>query len=73
MVNVNSGAGKSGFVDLSSYCASKFGLAGLAESLALEVESYNIKVMTIFLRQGATRMWQDYDYNYYEKNKNKML
>jgi 3-oxoacyl-[acyl-carrier protein] reductase len=73
ILNVNSGAGKAGFSDLSSYCASKFGLAGLAESLALEVEMYNIRVMTIFLGQVATRMWQDYDYNYYEKNKNKML
>jgi 3-oxoacyl-[acyl-carrier protein] reductase len=73
ILNVNSGAGKTGFSDLSSYCASKFGLAGLAESLALEVESHNIRVMTIFLGQVATRMWQDYDYNYYEKNKNKML
>ena len=55
--------------DLSSYCASKFGLAGLAESLGLEVAMYNIRVMTIFLGQVATKMWQDYDYNYYEKNK----
>jgi 3-oxoacyl-[acyl-carrier protein] reductase len=68
IVNVNSGAGKAGFSDLSSYCASKFGLAGLAE-----VDMYNIRVMTIFLGQVATKMWQDYDYNYYEKNKNKML
>ena len=73
IVNVNSGAGKGGFSDLSSYCSSKFGLAGLAESLALEVESYNIRVLTIFLGQVATRMWQDYDYNHYEKNKSKML
>jgi 3-oxoacyl-[acyl-carrier protein] reductase len=73
ILNVNSGAGKTGFSDLSSYCASKFGLAGLAESLALEVEMYNIRVMTIFLGQVATKMWQDYDYDYYEKNKNKML
>jgi 3-oxoacyl-[acyl-carrier protein] reductase len=73
ILNVNSGAGKAGFSDLSSYCASKFGLAGLAESLALEVKMYNIRVMTILLGQVATRMWQDYDYNYYEKNKNKML
>jgi 3-oxoacyl-[acyl-carrier protein] reductase len=73
IVNVNSGAGKTGFSGLSSYCASKFGLAGLAESLTLEVESYNIRVLTIFLRQVATKMWEDYDYNYYEKNKNKML
>ena len=72
ILNVNSDAGKSGFSDLSSYCASKFGFVGLAESLALEVESYNIRVLTIFLGQVATK-WQDYDYNYYEKNKNKML
>lgn len=73
IINVNSGAGKVGFSDLSSYCASKFGLAGLAESLALEVEMYSIRVMTIFLGEVATRMWQAYDYSYYEKNKNKML
>ena len=73
ILNINSGAGKTGFSDLSSYCASKFGLTGLAESLALEVESYNIRVLTIFLGQVATKMWQDYDYNYFEKNKNKML
>lgn len=73
ILNVNSGAGKTGFRDLSSYCASKFGLVGLAESLALEVAAYNIRVMTIFLGQVDTKMWQDYDYNYYEKNKNKML
>ena len=73
IVNVNSGAGKAGFKNLSSYCASKFGLAGLAESLALEVAAYNIRVMTIFLGQVATKMWLDYDYDYYERNKNKML
>lgn len=73
ILNVNSGAGKTGFSDLSSYCASKFGLVGLAESLALEVAAHNIRVLTIFLGQVATKMWQDYDYNYYKKTKNKML
>ncbi|MFL6457566.1 MAG: SDR family NAD(P)-dependent oxidoreductase [Nitrososphaeraceae archaeon] len=34
------GAGKAGFSNLSAYCASKFGLVGLAESLALEVSEY---------------------------------
>jgi 3-oxoacyl-[acyl-carrier protein] reductase len=75
IVNVNSGAGKRGFNNLSAYCASKFGLLGLAQSMALEVNAYNnnIRVMTIFLGQVATKMWQEYDFNYYEKNKNKML
>jgi 3-oxoacyl-[acyl-carrier protein] reductase len=74
IVNVNSGAGKRGFNNLSAYCASKFGLLGLAQSMALEVNAdENIRVMTIFLGQVATKMWQDFDYNYYEKNKRKML
>ena len=73
ILNLNSGAGKAGFSNLSSYCASKFGLTGLAESLALEVPTYNIRVLTVFLGQVATKMWQAFDYNYYEKNKNRML
>ena len=74
IINVNSGAGKVGFSNLSAYCASKFGLLGLAESLALEVGTYgNIRVMTVFLGQVATKMWQEFDYRYYEKNKSKML
>src|ERR671918_2183060 len=74
ILNVNSGAGKVGFTNLSAYCASKFGLVGLAESLALEVGTYgNIRVMTAFLGQVATKMWQEFDYSYYEKNKSKML
>jgi NAD(P)-dependent dehydrogenase (short-subunit alcohol dehydrogenase family) len=64
---------KAGFSNLSSYCASKFGLAGLAESLQLEVAAYKVRIMTIFLGRVATKMWQDYDYDYYERNKNKML
>jgi 3-oxoacyl-[acyl-carrier protein] reductase len=75
ILNVNSGAGKAGFNNLSAYCASKFGLLGLVESLALEVNAYNnnIRVMTVFLGQVATKMWQEYDFSYYEKNKSKML
>jgi 3-oxoacyl-[acyl-carrier protein] reductase len=73
IINVNSGAGEVGFSNLSAYCASKFGLRGLAESVSLEVDRYNIRLMTIFLGQVATRMWEDFDYEYYEKNKRKML
>jgi 3-oxoacyl-[acyl-carrier protein] reductase len=73
IINVNSGAAKAGFKNLSSYCASKFGLLGLSESASLEVDSYNIRIISICLGQVATKMWQDFDYNYYERNKNKML
>jgi 3-oxoacyl-[acyl-carrier protein] reductase len=74
ILNVNSGAGKSGFINLSAYCASKFGLVGLAESLALEVTEYrNIRVLTIFLGEVATKMWQEYDFSYYQRNRTKML
>jgi len=47
IINVSSGAGKVGFEDISAYCASKFGMMGLSESLAWEVANYNIRVMTI--------------------------
>jgi short-subunit dehydrogenase len=59
-------------IESNSIIASKFGLVGLAKSTALEVNSYNIRILTIFLGQVATKMWQDLDYNYYERNKNRM-
>jgi 3-oxoacyl-[acyl-carrier protein] reductase len=75
ILNVNSGAGKAGFSNLSAYCASKFGLLGFAESLALEVNAYNnnIRILTIFLGEVATKMWEEYDFSFYQKNKSKML
>src|SRR5215203_873381 len=47
IINVSSGAGKSGFPNLSSYCASKFGMIGLTESVAKEIIDSNVKVMAI--------------------------
>ena len=35
IVNVSSQAGKQGYADVPSYCASKFGLLGYAEELAI--------------------------------------
>jgi 3-oxoacyl-[acyl-carrier protein] reductase len=46
IVNVSSQAGKNGYADVPSYCASKFGLLGYAESLRDHVRktSANIRV-----------------------------
>jgi 3-oxoacyl-[acyl-carrier protein] reductase len=73
IINVSSGAGKVGFEDISAYCASKFGMMGLTESLAWEVANYNIRVMTVCPGEVATKMQQDVDSQYYELNKHKML
>jgi 3-oxoacyl-[acyl-carrier protein] reductase len=47
IINVSSGAGKSGFPNLSAYCASKFGIIGLTEGVAQEVANNNVKVIAI--------------------------
>ena len=46
IVNVSSQAGKNGYADVPSYCASKFALLGLAESVRDEIRrrSANIRV-----------------------------
>ena len=73
IINVSSGAGKAGFENLSAYCASKFGMMGLTESLAWEVaKSNNIRVMAICPGEVATKM-QEFDMGYYRENKSRML
>lgn len=56
IVNVSSGAGKSGFEELAAYCASKFGVLGLTESVAKEVGQYGIKVYAVCPGAVDTRM-----------------
>ena len=73
IINVSSGAGRTGFPDISAYCASKFGMVGLTESLAWEVEKYNIKVMAICPGEVNTKMQEDVDPDYYRKHKDNML
>lgn len=73
IINVSSDAGKVGFEGISAYCASKFGMIGLTESLAREVANYNIRAMTICPGDVATKMQKDIDEQYYELNKHKML
>jgi 3-oxoacyl-[acyl-carrier protein] reductase len=71
IVNVSSGAGKSGFPNLSAYCASKFGIIGFTESIAKEVANYNVKVMAICPGGVDTKMIDDIvrdGYNLSNKN-----
>jgi 3-oxoacyl-[acyl-carrier protein] reductase len=73
IINVSSGAGKTGFPDISAYCASKFGMIGLTESVSWEVTNYNIRVMAICPGEVDTQMQQNIDPTYYNKNKHSML
>lgn len=71
IINVSSGAGKIGFENLSAYCASKFGMMGLTESLSWEVTG-GVRVMAICPGEVDTRM-QESDLDYYRENRSRML
>ncbi len=58
IVNISSIAGKHGDAYYSSYCASKFGIIGLTESLAKEVDKFGIKVYTVCPDRVNTKIKQ---------------
>lgn len=73
IINVSSGAGKYGFPNLSAYCASKFGVIGLTESIGKEVADNNVKVMAICPGGVDTKMIDDIvDNGYNLSNRNLM-
>lgn len=67
IVNVSSTAASRGYVRLSCYCASKFGLRGLTECMALDVKGSGIVVTSLELASHRTPMMvgrlpkEDYD------------
>ena len=73
IVNVSSGAGKSGFPNLSAYCASKFGVIGFTESIAKEVANNNVKVMSICPGGVDTKMIEDIVNNGYNLSNRNLL
>jgi len=54
IINISSGAGRNGIKQMAAYCASKFGVIGFTESLALEVRNDNIRVSTLLPGSVAT-------------------
>jgi 3-oxoacyl-[acyl-carrier protein] reductase len=54
IINIASGAGQTGFADLTTYCATKFGVRGFTQSLALELTG--IKVISVNPDMTKTKM-----------------
>ena len=55
IINIASGAGKTGYPKMAVYCATKFGVIGFTESLAMELD--NIKVFSVCPGDTQTDMW----------------
>lgn len=59
IVNISSVAGLRAFPGNAAYCASKFGLNGLSEVLALEGQKRNIRVHLVCPGNTQTPTWED--------------
>ncbi len=54
IISIGSGASQTPIAGFAAYCATKYGLLGFSESLALELRQYNIKVSIILPGSTAT-------------------
>jgi len=59
IVNVSSIAGRMGFGGLAHYCASKWGVLGLTETMAAELARFSITVNAICPGVVETAMWEN--------------
>lgn len=58
IVNISSAAGVEGYVNSAAYSATKFGLNGLSEALALEGKPHNIRVFAVCPGAVETPIWE---------------
>jgi 3-oxoacyl-[acyl-carrier protein] reductase len=54
IINIGSGASQTPIAEFAGYCATKFGLLGLSESMALELRKFGVKVSIIMPGTTAT-------------------
>ena len=54
IINIGSGASQTPLANFAAYCASKYGLLGFSESLALELRDHGIKVSIVMPGSTAT-------------------
>jgi 3-oxoacyl-[acyl-carrier protein] reductase len=60
IINIASGAGKSGMKNLSIYCASKFGLVGFTESIKKELKGTGVKALCLCPGYVKTGFFRNY-------------
>ena len=58
IINISSVSGREGRAHDAPYCASKFGVIGMSESLAQEVRSYGVRVQVVVPDAVRTPIWE---------------
>jgi NAD(P)-dependent dehydrogenase (short-subunit alcohol dehydrogenase family) len=58
IVSISSIAGRAGKANMSHYCATKFGVIGFTQALALELAPFNVRVNCVCPGIVRTRLWE---------------